>query len=57
MSIFLIYIGNWGLCVTLWGSLMATQSSIVILKQVTTLPWYITPKETLYGPIHGIYMG
>ena len=27
------------------------------LKQVTTLPWHITPKGTLYGPIYGIYMG
>ena len=27
------------------------------VKQVTTLPWHITPKRTLYGPIYGIYMG
>ena len=27
------------------------------VKQVTTLPWHITPKGTLYGPIYGIYMG
>ena len=27
------------------------------VKQVTTLPWHITPKGTLYSPIHGIYMG
>ena len=30
-----------------------------VVKQVTTLPWQITPKGTLYGPIYGIglYMG
>ena len=27
------------------------------VKQVTTLPWIITPKGTIYGPIYGIYMG
>ena len=27
------------------------------LKQVTTLPWHITPKGTLYGPMYRIYMG
>ena len=27
------------------------------VKQVTTLPWHITPKGTLYGPIYGIHMG
>ena len=27
------------------------------LKQVTTLPWLITSKGTLYGPIYGIYIG
>ena len=28
-----------------------------MLKQVTSLPWHITPKGTLYGPIYWIYMG
>ena len=27
------------------------------VKRFTTLPWHITPKGTLYGPIYGIYMG
>ena len=27
------------------------------MKQVSTLPWHITPKGTLYGPIYGIYLG
>ena len=27
------------------------------VKQVETLPWHITPKGALYGPIYGIYMG
>ena len=30
---------------------------VMLVKQVTTLPWHITPKGTLYGPIYGIYMG
>ena len=36
---------------------MCVPLSLMAMKQVPTLPWHITPKGTLYGPIYGIYMG